>query len=50
LPSAILSKGKSKLQAAVNTKMTAEVKTGKFGEMASKNPAETGAMIPVLAT
>lgn len=29
--------------------MTAEVKTGRLGEMASKNPAETGAMIPVLS-
>ena len=48
LPSAILSKGSNKLQAAVNTKMTAEVKTGRFGEIANKNPAETGAMIPVL--
>lgn len=48
LPSAILSKGNSKLQPAVMKKITAEVKTGRFGEMASKNPAETGAMTPVL--
>jgi hypothetical protein len=36
------------LQPAVSANTAAEVKTGRFGEIASKHPADTGATTPVL--
>lgn len=47
-PSVIRSNGKAKLQPAAMKKMEAEVKTGRDGETESKNPAEIGAITPVL--
>ena len=47
-PSVVRSNGSNKLQAAVSTKMAAEVKTGSDGEMDRRKPADTGAMTPVL--
>jgi len=47
-PSATLSKGSRRLQPAVKAKIAADVNTGKLGDTASKNPAETGATTPVL--
>jgi hypothetical protein len=47
-PSATLSKGSRRLQPAVKAKIAADVNTGKFGDTANKNPADTGATTPVL--
>ena len=48
LPSATLSNGSRRLQPAVKAKIAADVNTGKLGDTASKNPADTGAITPVL--
>lgn len=48
LPSDIRSNGKAKLQPAAMNKMEADAKRGRDGEMESKNPADTGAITPVL--
>jgi hypothetical protein len=47
-PSVIRSNGNAKLQPAAMKKMEADVKTGRDGETDSKNPAEMGAITPVL--
>jgi hypothetical protein len=47
-PSATLSKGSRRLQPAVRAKIAADVNTGKLGDTANRNPAETGATTPVL--
>lgn len=44
----ILSNGKAILQAAVMQNIAAEVNTGREGVIVKRNPAETGAMTPVL--
>jgi hypothetical protein len=42
------SNGKARLHAAVSTKIAADTNTGNDGEMVRRNPAVTGAMMPVL--